>query len=215
MTAEEKRKLIEEFSAGCLTVEELAEATPGCACESAALVAGSYGPVSDAETLRFFLTSRSDVDVKKASQLKNRPFKVTSLKKAYTVGLSVCRLTHATCEELEYTAGKLHDIQSENHGEYGGVVGVVDFPVKAVRRCPEPIAPMCVLETPLDANPEGGFCRPSHADVVNSKSGMTEEEKKSSREIIYNSICELGVQTRSENVADCDLHRFLPEVAKA
>lgn len=215
MSAEQKRELIEEFSAGRLTVEDLAEAMPECACEGAAPVEGSPGPVSDDETLRFFLTSRSDVDGKRESQLKKRPFKAAALKKAYTVGLSVSRLEHASREELEYTAGLLHGIQVEKSGEYGGVVGVVDFTAKAVRQGSEPSVPMCVLETPLDKNLEGGLSRPSHADVVNSKAGMTEEEKKSSREIIYNAICQIAAKVRSEDVADCNLLEFLPGILKA
>jgi len=150
MTAEEIRNALDEFSTGDLDVEGLAAAHPDCACEAAAPVTGSHGPVTGDETLRFFLASRSDVDGKRASQLKSRPFKVASLKKAYSVGLSVCRLSRTNRRELEHTAHLLHEIQSAKDGEYGGVLGVVDFPVEAVRQCPNPAAAMCVLETPSD-----------------------------------------------------------------
>jgi len=209
--AEEKREALDNFSRGCVDVEGLANAHPGCACESAATVVGGHGQIGNNEILRFFLTSRSDIDGKKASRLAERRFRARSLTKAYTQGLSVCRLSYACRCELNYTAKILHEIMIEKDGKFGGILGVVDFPAAAVRQCPAETVPMCVHETPLDPNPNGGFFRPSHADIVNSQVGMTDEEKKKSREIVFNQIHEQKIQKKSEDITDCDLCIFLPE----
>ncbi len=74
---------------------------------------------------------------------------------------------------------------------------------------------MCALETPADLQSDGAFLRPSHADVVNSRPGLSEAEENDSRGKIYNQIKEQGTQLKSEDVQDCDLHEFLPQVAKA
>ncbi len=215
MTAEEKRKLLDEFCGGKLDVEELAEKAPECGCESAATVAGGHGPISDDELLRLFLTSRVDLDIKdRPSFVNRRPFKPVHLKKAYKTGLSVYRLAHASRDEIKLAAQILYKNRSEKEGDYGGILGVVDFPAKAVRNCAKEITPMCVLDTPLDSDGNNGFRRPSHADITNSKPGMSPEQQKISREIIFNNIQQLMTQTNADDLRDCDIREYLPVVVK-
>ena len=214
MSADIRRSDLEAFSAEEFGVEELARRHPVCACESAKSPDGSPGPVQAGEIIRLFLTSRSDIDGKRAALREKRPFKASSLQKAYTKGLSVVRLAHADRAELEYAASILHDFQFENSKDYGGVLAVVDFPVEAVRICEDPIARMCVLETPLKRDANGKFVRPSHADVAYSQSGISEEMKKAKRDIIYNQIVTQGQQLNVEDVTGCDLAQFLPHVIK-
>lgn len=214
MSAEIWRTDLEAFSAEEFGVEELARRHPVCACECASSPDGSPGPVHDDENIRLFLTSRSDIDGSRAAQRDRRPFKAGSLQKVFTKGLSVVRLDHADTAELEYTASILHGVQFQNSKAYGGVLAVVDFPVKAVRNCEDLRARMCVLETPLERDACGKFRRPSHADVAYSHSGISEELKKAMRDVIYNQIVEQGRQLNAEDVTGCNLSQFLPQVIK-
>lgn len=215
MPDDPKRKDLNRFCTGEINTDELALLYPSCACESASSPAGSFGHVLNQERVRFFLLSRSDVDGKREpAKLASRPFRPTQLKKAERDGVSVCRLTHASRAELELTAEMLHGLMVGQYAEYGGILGVVDFPVSAVRVCPGEHSPLCVFETPLDPIPAGGFRRPSHADLVNSKVGMTEEEKLKNRAIIHNQIVAQGTQTRSEQVTDSDVARYLPAILR-
>ena len=216
MTVDVKRATLNAFSAGTIDVEKLAEAAPECGCELACSIEGSPGPVTDGETLRFFITSRSDVDLKKQpALLESRPFRPKDLKKAYTVGLSVCRLSYATRQEQEYTAGMLFSIQSSNNGDYGGILAVMDFSADAVRVSDGTFFPLCVLETPSDDQSNGTFLRPSHADIVNSVHGMTDIQKAESRTKLHNQIIQNGTKTALEDVHDCELAQFLPPVVLA
>ena len=164
------------------------------------------------EVVRLFLTSRSDIDGKRRAQREKRPFKASSLQKAFTKGLSVVRLSHAEEIELEYSASILHAYQSDQHAEHGGLLAVVDFPVEAVRECADDEAQMCVFETPLEKDGEATYKRPSHADVAHSIDSLTEDQKKAKREVIYNQIIEQGTQRNVEDVDDCNLAQFLPRV---
>lgn len=150
MSAEIWRTDLEAFSAEEFGVEELARRHPVCACEGASSPDGSPGPVQAGEIVRLFLTSRSDIDGKRAALRERRPFKAGSLQKVFTKGLSVVRLAHADQVELEYAASILHGVQFRNSNEYGGVLAVIDFPVEAVRICEDSDARMCVFETPLE-----------------------------------------------------------------
>ena len=214
MSAEARRADLDLFCEEEIDVEELAARNPQCGCEAASSPKGSPGPVADEEVVRLFLTSPSDIEGKRRAQRERRPFKAKSLQKVFTKGLSVVRLPHATRDELEYSASILHGYQSDRDPEYGGLLCVVDFPVTAVRECPNDLALMCVFETPLEAEEDGSFKRPSHADVAHSANGLPDEEKKAKREIIYNRIIEQGDQRKAENVTDCDLAQFLPEIVK-
>ncbi len=213
-SAEVWRNDLEAFVSGKLDVEELARRHPLCACENAVSPNGSPGPVQAGEIIRLFLMSRSDINGEKANLRQRRPFKAGSLERAFTRGLSVVRLTHADQEELEYTASKLHAFQFEKSEKFGGVLAVMDFPVEAVRDSEDAEARMCVLETPLDCDASGKFLRPSHADVVYSRSGIPDELKKAKREVIYNQIVQKGRQLNAEDVRDCNLAQFLPQVIK-
>lgn len=207
------RNVLDKFCAQELDVEELAAAYPACACEQAESPAGSLGRVMPEEVLRLFLTSPSHLKVKKPADLKKRKFKTTDLTRAYKVGLSVVRLDHASEEELIYTAKKLQKVQVSVNGDKGGLVGAVDFPVEAVRACSVPHIPMCAHETPLDYTDATGYLRPSHSDVVNSMPGMSDEEQKASREVIYNQIIKQGSVKNIEDVKDFDMSAFIPKAA--
>jgi hypothetical protein len=204
---------LDRFCAEEINVEELALAYPSCACEQAVSPTDSPGKVKPEEVLRLFLTSPSHLKVKKSADLNKRKFKVADLTRAYQVGLSVVRLSHASEQELIYTAEQLHKIQVDAWGDKGGLVGAVDFPVEAVRACTTLHVPMCVHETPLDYTDASGYLRSSHADVVNSMTSMSDEEKKASKEVIYNQIKELGTVLNIEDVKDFDMSGFIPKAA--
>ena len=207
------RSGLDKFCAEKIDVEELAAAFPSCACEQAESPADSPGRVMPEEVLRLFLTSPSHLKVKKPADLNKRKFRAADLARAYKVGLSVVRLNHASEEELIYTANKLYEIQANANGDKGGLVGAVDFPVEAVRACSIPYVPMCAHETPLDYTDATGYLRPSHGDIVNSMAGMSDEEQKASREVIYNQIIEQGAVKHVSDVKDFDMSGFIPKAA--
>jgi hypothetical protein len=207
------RDHLDRFCAEEINVEELAEAYPSCACEQAVSPIDSPGKVKPEEVLRLLLTSPSHLKVKKSADLNKRKFRVVDLARAYKVGLSVVRLSHASKKELIYTAEKLHKIQMNARGDEGGLVGAVDFPVEAVRTCIAPHVPLCVYETPLDYTNASGYLRRSHGDVVNSMTGMSDEEQKATREVIYNQIKEHGTVLNIEDVIDFDMLGFIPKAA--
>lgn len=207
-----KRIDLTRFSKQEIGVGELIQLHPACACEKAISPDGSHGPVQNNELLRFFITSRSDVDLKRQPGLAtNRPFKVASLKKAYSNGLSVCRVEHASEKEVVHTAKLIYDNQVANDKTYGGLIAVVDFPADAVRSCPAGVLPMCVHETPLDPDEVGDYSRPSHADIVSSAEGASDVERKHSREAIYNQIQELAQHIAIEDVDIPNLEPYLPD----
>lgn len=207
------RDRLDSFCAEKLNVEQLAAAYPYCACEEAVSPVGGPGKVMSGEVLRLFLTSPSHLKVKKPADLTKRKFRVNDLTRAYGVGLSVVRLSHASQKELTYTAKKLHEIQMKARGNSGGLVGAVDFPVEAVRNCIDPHLPMCAHETPLDYTGASGYLRPSHGDVVNSMTGMSDEAQKASREVIFNQIMKQGTVKNIEDVKDFDMSSFIPKAA--
>lgn len=97
---------------------------------------------------------------------------------------------------------------------HGGIMGVMDFPVAAVRHSDGDHPAMCVLETPLDRLKTGEFQRPSHCDVVNSVPKSEDVDELAARRIIYNQILEQGKLTNAEHVEDADLEQFLPRAVK-
>ena len=109
---------------------------------------------------------------------------------------------------------RLFEFQAAKSPEFGGVLAVIDFPVEAVRESPGLQPVFCVLETPLDLLPSGGFERPSHADIVSSVHNMSEVEQKACREIVYNQIKSQGKKTNSEDVTDCNLVQYLPSAVR-
>lgn len=205
------RQALDRFCDGLIDVEGLAAEYPSCSCETAETPEGSPGKVTNEEIVRLFLTSPTHLKVKKPADMAKRKFRATDLKRAYNVGLSVCRLSHASVEELRHTAANLHGIQVDANGDKGGLVGVADFPVEAVRSCPAPHVPMCVHETPLDRQEASVYLRPSHADVVNSQSGMNDEDQKASREVIFNQIMKQGAVRDIKDVSDFDMTEFVPK----
>jgi len=214
MSAEARRAELDLFCEQEIDAEALAARNPHCACECAKSPSGSPGPVQNEEIVRLFLASPSDIEGKRRVQREKRPFRAKSLQRAFTRGLSVVRLAHASSKELEYSASLLHTHQSGRDSKHGGLLSVVDFPVAAVRMCVDRFGSMCVFETPAEAQGNGSFKRPSHADIANSVNGLAEEAKKAKREVIYNRIIEQGNQLRVEDVDGCNLAQFLPEIVK-
>ncbi|MCY4153451.1 MAG: hypothetical protein OXE94_14625 [Aestuariivita sp.] len=131
-----------------------------------------------------------------------------------TTGLSAVRLSHASVEEIEYSASLLYDFQAERDPEHGGLLSVIDFPVSVVRMEIDHLGAMCVFETPCEPRDDGSFRRPSHADIVNSVHGLVEEAKKVKLEILHNRIQKHGNQHHVEDVTDCNLVPFLPKIVK-
>ncbi len=214
MGAEAWRADLDRFCDQELDVEDLALKNPKCACEGAQSPSGSPGPVKNAERVRLFLVSTSDIRGQQRVQREQRPFKVQSLKRALTTGLSVVRLSQASAEEIEYSASLLYDFQSERDPEHGGLLSAIDFPVSIVRMEINDLGSMCVFETPCEPQEDGSFRRPSHADIVNSVHGMVEEAKKVKLEILRNRIQKHGNQRHVEDMTDCNLVPFLPKIVK-
>lgn len=210
--AAHRRELLDKLHRGEIDADQLAMLSPDCGCEAAAPVAGGFGQVRAGERLRYFLTARSDVDIyREPARAKSRPFRAANLGEAFKRGLSVCRLGHATKEELERTARIIYEQRRKVAGKWGGILAVVDFPVEAVRVAPDPRVRMCVLDTPMDQMERGWFARPSHADIVQSRANLSHEERIKYRTDIYNQIITVMQKTNSEDVKDCDLLPFIPK----
>lgn len=179
---------------------------PDCACENASPSPSGFGQISDDETLRYFVTSRSDIDLKRApkkgitSAIFNRIFKR---------GVSTARASKADRTELELTAALLHENQVQQCGEYGGIMGIVDFAAGAVR-FPHPTKERtcCALETPLEE-------RPAHADLVASQGAPEPEVQKAIKLLLFNAIGGASAYRPVDAVTDCDLMPYLPEKLKS
>lgn len=207
----EKREYLDYWSTERQHVDQLANRYPGCSCEDAATAEGGHGPVDDTEILRYFVMSRFDQDLAKGK----RSWRPAVLSKIFKKGLSVCRLNRATREEVEYTASILHENAVQKDLEHGGVVAVLDFPCSAVRALREEGERLCcVVDTPLDPLPGGGFRRPSHADVVHSGVITDDQQKILMRLKIYNGINAEQNTTPAPDVKDCDLSPFIPNSIK-
>lgn len=208
------RKALNEFSEEKLEVEDLAREFPNCQCEAAVSPNGSPGPVSKGEMLRLYLTAPSHLRVKNPDDLKKRAFKVASLKRAFAKGLSVCRLDRASPAEIAHTQESLHSVQVDINGDCGGLVGAIDFPVDCVRSCPDGTAPLCAYETPLDIQEDGSYLRPSHCDLVASIGGLSDEEKKASRDIVFNQMNQIGRLRDHRPDGEFDISTLVPKAAK-
>ena len=181
-------------------------------CECATSPEGSAGPINDEETLRYFVNSRSNADLK-----KNRKFGPRSLNRIFSDGLSVCRVDMATPKEVYYTAENLFEIMRKHYDDYGGIVGVLDFKCKIVRQlaCEDGGRLICVLETPLDPNSDGGYNRPSHSDIVHAREHC--EDQQAIRVMVFNAIVadEGEPYTPLEKVDNGHLKEFLPPALKS
>ncbi|MEM8541738.1 MAG: hypothetical protein AAGF25_12360 [Pseudomonadota bacterium] len=122
----------------------------------------------------------------------------------------------ATNDEVHYTAAMLSKIMKSMYGEYGGIVGVLDFRCSVVRHLEHEDGGRlaCVLETPLDAIECGGYRRPSHADIVYAREHCQDEQ--ATRVKIFNAIAIAGNQpfTRLEDVDGGQLSEYLPDALK-
>lgn len=208
---DEMRSFLFDCPEGDQWASKLASKYPECACESATSPSGSSGPVDDNETLRFFVLSRSDVDVK-----RKKKFRPSSLSRMFKTGLSVCRKSVASDHELHLTAGLLFELMQKQYSENGGIVGVLDFRCSVVRhlRHEDGGRLVCVLETPLDALEDGGYARPSHADVVYGREHC--EDEQAMRVKLFNAITISGEQPFKglKEADDGQLAKFLPIALK-
>lgn len=201
MTEEEKRRAYLNWWTENGTASDMAATHPNCACESAIATADGFGPVEGSEIIRYFVASRSDIDLKRSPRKG-----VTSaiFNRAFNRGVSTARLRHASRDELNLTARLLFDHQVRECGEYGGILGVVDFHAAAVRQVPNfDFQLCCVLDTPLDG-------RMSHADVVSSIGDVEPEEKKGIKLALFNAVGGAAAFKRADEIADCDLADMRP-----
>lgn len=204
---EEMREYLAEWPCEERQVPELARDFPDCACEGANSPDGSHGPVQDDETLRYFVNSRSDVDLK-----RKKPFGPAKLGRMFDKGLSLCRVDMAAVGEVRRTAEMLFSIMRDRDPVYGGIVGVLDFRCLSVRtlRYEDGGRMVCVLETPLDPSEDGGFDRPSHADLVHSRQHCIDPQ--AIRLVVFNAMREDASTTYTplEAVDGGSLVEFLP-----
>lgn len=202
---EEKRKFLDEW-ADSPDADQAAEAYPDCGCEDAAPCDGGHGPIADDETLRYFVTSHSESYVKS----KKPKLSPTIFARIFREGLSVVRIDKAQKAEVEATAAIQYENKVAYNGEYGGVLGVIDFKASQARRDSNDNSRLCcVLDTPI--KPE----RLAHADLVSSLPKLGDEEKTSLKRILFNQIHVRSSYVPSVNIDDCELSKFLPEIVKS
>lgn len=183
------------------SASDMAAAHPSCACEAATPTNGGFGPVADCEIIRYFVVSRSDLDLKRAP---NKGITSAIFNRAFNKGVSTARLQYASRDELNSTASILYEIQVEEAAEYGGIMGVLDFRAAAVRRVANfDFQLCCVLDTPLEG-------RSSHADVVISIGDVDPETKKGIKLALFNAVGGASAFKRGHEVADCDIHELRP-----
>lgn len=164
--SKDKRRFLDQWSERGGDVQELAEAYPNCGCEDADAAEGGFGPVSNDETLRFFVLATSHIDRK-----NKKKFRAASLQRLFKSGLSTCRLDHSSSEEIRRTAVILSDLMRKQSPQRGGIMGAVDFNCGVVRELTseDGLLSICVVDTPLDRQSDGSFLRPAHADLVYGK----------------------------------------------
>lgn len=182
-------------------VAHMATSFPLCGCESADAAPRGFGPIKDEERLRYFAVSRSDIDLKRSPKKSITP---SIFKRCFKSGMSTCRLAYASRAELNFSAQILHEHQLKENGEFGGVLGVVDFTAGDVRRPEGTVEQVCcVVDTPLSQ-------RTAHADVVSSKIVDEPEAQTSLRLLLFNAIGGAKAFVPVAEVKDCDLLAFKP-----
>ncbi len=203
MTEGEKKRVYLDWWKHNGDVVDMAGSFPECGCESADSSAYGFGPIVDEERLRYFAVTRSDIDMKRS---RNKQITSSIFKRCFKSGVSTCRLAYASREELNLSAKILHEFQVRENGEFGGVMGVVDFLASAVRRPNADAGQVCcVFDTPLDG-------RNAHADILSSKVINDPEIQTSLRLALFNSIGGTRAFTPASEVTDCDLQQFVPAV---
>ena len=167
------RDSLNKFRDREITANELAVMHPNCECENACSEEGSKGRILNNEKIRLFLSTRNfdveDLEDLEEDRFKTRLFKERSISKVFKFGLSVCRVNEgfATRQEIISTIDLIYKGLIKDK-ECGGLFGHLDISVEIVRNAFEDCRKFCIYETP--SNPiEGGFERPSHADIVWSK----------------------------------------------
>ena len=193
----EYRKILNSFSIGKITSSKLADDYPDCICENADSPVGSPGKVSDDETLLIFLTS-SYKKINTCDGLVGKSitdfFKVRSLERVFSDGLSAYRLNFLTQQELLYSVGVLYDSLTKNklNKNSGGVYGSFEISVGDIRSIAKSVVPFCVYETPQEPISGEKFKRPSHVDILWAASlELNEDDQSICEELLYNVIEEI------------------------
>lgn len=182
-------------------VADMTAAYPGCVCETADPTADGFGPIQDDERLRYFVVSRSDIDLKRGP---NRQITDAIFKRCFKKGMSTARLCYATRKELNLSAKILYNHQVSTDVKYGGVLGAIDFLASKVRfPSGNSCQVCCVVDTPLKG-------RPAHADIVSSKSNLMPAALTSLRLILFNAIGGAKAFVPAKDVKDCDLECYRP-----
>ena len=193
----EYRKILNSFSIGEIKSSKLAAEYPNCICENADSPVGSPGKVTDDELLRIFLTS-SYKRVNTCEGLVDKSitdlFKVRSLYRVFSDGLSAYRLNFVSEQELIYSVEVLYDSLTKDttNKNSGGVYGSIDIGVGEIRNAAKSVVPFCVYETPQDPISGKGFKRPSHVDILWADSlELNEDDQSACEDLLYNVIEEL------------------------
>ncbi len=164
-----------------------------------------HGHVSNDEPLRYFVASRSEIDMKRKPKGSITP---SMFRRAFLKGMSVVRLDRASAEELFNSAKILYDYQVAQDPRYGGIVGVVDFKAETVRWAESDGDRLCcVLDTPLEN-------RLAHADVVHHRGAVDAETERSLKSVLFNQIGGARAFRSTATLDDSDLKSLLPACLK-
>ena len=219
-TPEVLRDSLNKFSRRDITLNKLSSLHPDCDCESASI---AFRIICSDEYLRLLVTS-SHIEFKstynfEVESLKRMFSKVRSFEKLYTKGLSVCRIVHASPEEMLLTIKETYknvtkNNTTENEKISTGIYGSVDISVSKVRGLLLEEGRYCVYETPVISKDDKQNLL-SHADITWSnplplpKKEM-EDEKKRCRGVLFNAMKKYGKFTPWKNNEENEYFKFLP-----
>lgn len=163
MNPEELRRALDAW-ANTIPKPGISTLPSECACEGASSPPRSAGQVHDEENLAYFVTSTYSIDLKK----KNRDIPPKKLKNVFDKGLSTVRINRCSENELKYAAQIVTKYWKEKEPFFGGLVSIILISCSSIR-CSSEQRIFCVYETPCDPAPDGGFHRPSHADILSAE----------------------------------------------
>jgi hypothetical protein len=153
-----------------------------CACEGASSPPRSVGQVHDEENLAYFVTSTYSIDLTR----KKRDIPPKSLKNVFDKGLSTVRVNRCDDDEIKYAAQMVTKYWKEKEPFFGGLVSIILVSCSSIRHNSTQRL-FCVYETPCDPAPDGGFHRPSHADILSAE--IVEGDEKVARlGVLYNRL---------------------------
>ena len=211
------RESLKKFSDGEINARGLAELHPNCECELASSVFGGFGPVSNNETLRFYVTS-SHTKIRKSYDFSTESLKTcmvnkNSFSRVLTVGVSICRIDFASEDEEKVWVYEIYSRLIRNHPNSGGIYGSIDISAGEIRDHSLGIGSFCIHETPLGVEENGNYLQPSHADIVwsNSKLDSVEDEIVI-RDQLYNVLKNKGKITSWSKTHKNKFSKYLPRV---